>query len=197
MSADPRAQTEAAVLAALDAGDLAGATGHALRGFGPELLGWLEATCGSSTEASDAWALFAEQLWRSLGRFDRRCSVRTWCYTLARHAAHRVREARASGRAVPLSNAPVSAVAAEVRATTAPYLRTEVKDHVRALRARLDPDDQILLVLRVDRDLGWREIAQVLLGPEAAPPEVDRHAATLRKRFERIKQRLRELAGEP
>jgi RNA polymerase sigma-70 factor (ECF subfamily) len=195
MTAAARDRVEAEVRAALTARDQRDATERALRGFGPEILGWLHSTLAGDTEAGDAFALFAEELWRSLDRFDGRCSIRTWCYTLARHAAYRVREARAARRDVPLSSAPISAVAAEVRATTLAHLRTDVKDRVRALRAQLDPDDQTLLVLRVDRDLGWREIAQVLLGPDADTAAIERQAATLRKRFERVKQRLRELAA--
>jgi DNA-directed RNA polymerase specialized sigma24 family protein len=114
---------------------------------------------------------------------------------LARHAAAKVREARRTGRTVSLSEAPVSAVAAEVRESTSGYLRTEVKQRVRRLREQLDPDDQALLVLRVDKDLGWRDIAIVLAGPDVGEAELARHAARLRKRFERVKAQLRTLAS--
>jgi len=147
-------------------------------------------------EAADAFSLFGEELWKSLRRFDGRCSVRTWSYMLARQAAYRVREARAAGREVPLSSAPVDGLAIEVRETTLVHLRTEVKDRVRELRRNLDPEDQTILILRVDRDLGWRDVAQITLGADATTADLDRHAAALRKRFERIKQRLRELAAE-
>jgi RNA polymerase sigma-70 factor (ECF subfamily) len=193
--ASTRAVIEDDVRARLAAGDPGGATSRALRGFGPEVMAWLHATLRSETEASDAFALFGEELWKSLTRYDQRCSMRTWCYMLARHAAYRVREARRKNLALPLSQAPVDALVAEVRATTLVHLRTEVKDRVRALRDQLDPDDQMLLILRVDRDLGWRDIALVLLGDEAPAAEVDKRAATLRKRFERVKARLRELAA--
>ncbi|MGN6107017.1 MAG: sigma-70 family RNA polymerase sigma factor, partial [Kofleriaceae bacterium] len=100
-----------------------------------------------------------------------------------------------AGREVALSEAPQDALVAQVRETTLVHLRTAVKDRMRALRDQLEPDDRTLLILRVDRDLQWREIAQVLLGDQADAAELDRHAATLRKRFERVKQRLRELAS--
>jgi RNA polymerase sigma-70 factor (ECF subfamily) len=98
---------------------------------------------------------------------------------------------------VPLPASPAAALTAQVRETTLVHLRTDVKDRVRALRARLAPDDQTLLVLRVDKDLGWRDIALVELGDDAPTAVLDRVAATLRKRFERVKQRLRELVAEP
>jgi hypothetical protein len=52
-----------------------------------------------------------------------------------------------------------------------------------------------LLILRVDRDLDWRDIAHIFLGAEARDAELARHAAVLRKRFERAKQRLRALVA--
>jgi RNA polymerase sigma-70 factor (ECF subfamily) len=191
----PMTTDDVADLAALiDAGELARATDATLRRFGPEILGWLHASLPAGGDAADAFSLFAEELWRSLPRYQGRCSPRTWCYMLARQAAHTVRTRRGSG-GVPLSRSPVSALAADVRETTSVHLRTEVKDRVRALRSRLDEDDQLLLILRVDKDLGWRDIALVLLGEGAPVAEIERLAPTLRKRFERIKQRLRELVA--
>jgi RNA polymerase sigma-70 factor (ECF subfamily) len=43
-------------------------------------------------------------------------------------------------------------------------------------------------VLRVDRDLEWRDIARVLGVEESA---IDRETARLRKRFQVVKERLR------
>lgn len=165
-----------------------------LQDHGAEIFGWMLATLSSDTDAADAFSLFSEDLWKSLARHQGRCSMRTWCYMLARCAVSRVLEARAGGRTVALSDAPISGVAAQVREATLSYLRTDVKQRVRSLREQLDPDDQILLVLRVDKDLGWRDIAIVMFGDGAGEPELARHAARLRKRFERVKTQLRELA---
>lgn len=169
-----------------------------LREHGPEIFGWMLATLATETEAADAYSLFSEDLWRSLGRHAGRCSMRTWCYMLARHAVARVIEqrGRGPGREVPLSDAPADWIIAPARDSTAGYLRTDAKRGVRALREQLEPDDQTLLVLRVDKDLGWRDIALVMLGPDTDESELARHAAALRKRFERVKERLRRLAAE-
>ncbi|HSS01503.1 MAG TPA: hypothetical protein VLM79_30800 [Kofleriaceae bacterium] len=165
-----------------------------LQDHGAEIFGWLLATLSSDTEAADAFSLFSEDLWKSLARHQGRCSMRTWCYMLARCAVSRMVEARTGGRTIALSEAPISGVAAQVREATLSYLRTDVKQRVRSLREQLDPDDQMLLVLRVDKDLGWRDIAIVMFGDGAGDPELARHAARLRKRFERVKTQLRELA---
>jgi RNA polymerase sigma-70 factor (ECF subfamily) len=180
---------EAELRGLITASSFDAATDRAIRAWGPEIYGWLTGVLADPTEAADAFAVFAEQLWQSLRRYDGRCSTRTWCYMLARHAAGRVREARRRGAAVPLSQAPE--VAAAVRTVTAVHQQSAVKDELRALRASLPEEDQMLLVLRVDRDLGWREVAQILGDEGAAPAELDRHAAALRKRFERVKAELR------
>jgi RNA polymerase sigma-70 factor (ECF subfamily) len=166
-----------------------------LRDHGSEIFGWLVATLPSETDADDAFSVFCEDLWRSLARYRGGCSPRTWCYMLARHAASRLYDARRSQRVVPVGDVPAGALVAQIREPTVLYLRTAVKDRVRSLRAELSPEDQTLLILRVDRDLGWRDIAFIDLGPDASDPALARHAAVLRKRFERIKQRLRALAA--
>jgi RNA polymerase sigma-70 factor (ECF subfamily) len=119
---------------------------------------------------------------------------------LARHAVSRIARAGRIGaahpdRAVPLSQVPASRIAAELRERTVEHLRSDVKDRVRSLREHLSPDDQTLLVLRVDKDLPWRDISVVFLGAEASEADLTRHAAGLRKRFERIKAKLRALVA--
>jgi RNA polymerase sigma-70 factor (ECF subfamily) len=82
------------------------------------------------------------------------------------------------------------------RTTTAPYERTDVKDRFRAIRSRLGEEDRLLLSLRVDRDLGWRDIAHVIVGPAAPPADLLRQEVRIRKRFQIIKERLRRWAAE-
>ena len=60
----------------------------------------------------------------------------------------------------------------------------DVKSSIQKLREELSADEQTVLILRVDRGLSWNEVAEVM--------DVD--AASVRKRFERIKEKLRALA---
>jgi RNA polymerase sigma-70 factor (ECF subfamily) len=170
-----------------------------LRDHGQEIFGWMLASLPAESDAADAFSLFSEDLWRSLARYDGRCSMRTWCYMLARHAVSRIANASRAmpegARAIPISQAPVSRIAAELRERTVEHLRSDVKAKVRALREHLDPEDQMLLVLRVDKDLAWRDISMVFLGDAADDDELARHAALLRKRFERVKTKLRSLVS--
>jgi RNA polymerase sigma-70 factor (ECF subfamily) len=67
-----------------------------------------------------------------------------------------------------------------------------VKDRWREVREALAPEDRVLLVLRVDRELAWADIARVTLGdvePERAA--LAKETVRLRKRFQLLKQHLR------
>src|SRR5262249_48514473 len=82
-----------------------------------------------------------------------------------------------------------------VRTETAPYLRTEVKDKLAEIRASLPPEDELLLVLRVDKRLEWKDIARVLRGGDVPADDtvLARESQRLRKRFQHLKDRLMEL----
>jgi RNA polymerase sigma-70 factor (ECF subfamily) len=159
-----------------------------LRGYGGELYQYLVATLRDVNDADEAFAMFCEDAWRGLPGFRHACSYRTWLYQLARHAGLRLRrgEQRRRNLGEPDGGSAAERIAAEVRTTTAAYLKTDVKDKFRALRDALRPEDRELLVLRLEHDLEWSDIAAVM----------GEDAATLRKRFERLKTKMRELAAK-
>lgn len=191
--ADDIAALARAVRDDVERGDVASATTRVVRGLGPEILGYLTAMSRREADAHDAFAQFCEDVWRGLAGFRWQASLRTWCYVLARNASRRQwhESPGRHGPHVPPSQAPeLHELVAQVRTATAEYVRTETKSRFARLRERLDPDDRTLLILRVDRRMGWRDIAAVLGEPlEAA--DVERRAAALRKRFERLKLELR------
>src|SRR5215831_11296431 len=136
----------------LGAGEVDAATTVALRGYGPEVLGFLAAVAKNEADARDAFSEFSEDLWRGIKTFAGNSSLRTWAYTIARRALWRIMNdpRRRPERNVPLSEARVvSRIAAEVRESTMTHLRTEVKDGFAQLRAQLPADEQTLLILRV------------------------------------------------
>lgn len=151
----------------------------------------------SAVDADDVFSATSESLWLSLASFRWDCSVRTYAYTIARHAAFKhLRDPQRRRRSAPLSDPSVQAVVADVRSRTATYLRTESRDKIAALRAELEPDDQTLLILRVNRKLGWRDIAKIMSDGEAEEEgSLARRTAALRKRFERLKIELRARAA--
>ena len=182
-------ETEQRIAAALDAADWSAAATAALEGYGPEILGYLTAVVRNPSDASDVFSMFVEDLWRGLPSFRRESSLRTWAYKLAWHAAARFFEDPFRKRGRPLLTGEMSRVAEAVRSTTAVHLRTSVKDDVARLRASLTPDEQTLLVLRIDRGMPWQEVSEVMSERGKAADE-----AAIRKRFERLKDKLRELA---
>lgn len=198
MEADERARLEATIEAHCTAERFSDAVTVALRGFGPEVLGYLSAMSRSEVDANDAFSLFCEDLWRGLPKFRWASSFRTWAYTLARHALYRLaRDPERRHPKVAISGSPqLAELAVHIRTTTMLALKSEPQTKVALLREQLDPDDRTLLILRIDRKLSWQDIARVMSDETLAEADLVRIAATLRKRFERVKDRLRKLAAE-
>ncbi len=184
--AGPNPSLEASVAAHLERGDLDAATTEAIRGYGPEILGYLTAVLRNEDLARDALAVFSERLWRGLSTFRRDSSLRTWAYRIAFHAAVDCTRDAKRHRAEALGSTFASNLAAEVRTQTATHLRTDTKTAVQKLREELSLDEQTLLILRIDRQLEWDDVADAMGAT----------APTLRKRFERVKEKLRVLAKE-
>jgi RNA polymerase sigma-70 factor (ECF subfamily) len=181
------------VRAHADAGDVNAAITAAIHGFGDEVYSFLMSRLRDDDVASDVFAQASADLLTSLPTFQWRCSLRTWFYRLARSAAARhVRSpSNRPDRRVALSH--VSEVIDQVRSRTQMHLRSEVKDGFRKLRDQLDPDEQHLLMLRVDRNLGWSEIAEIV-DDDDDPKAITRASARLRQQFQTLKDRLRDLA---
>ncbi|MBK9035378.1 MAG: sigma-70 family RNA polymerase sigma factor [Myxococcales bacterium] len=191
-----RPEVEAEVRALGAAGHWDAAAAALLRAFGDELADYLAAIARSETDGADAFAQFTVDAWRGLPGFRWEAGLRTWCYRVARHALARVRREPHRRRHEALGSRELVDLAEQIRTRTAAHLRTAVKDQVRELRLQLAPEDQAILIMRVDRDLSWRDIAMIMTDDDAplTEPEVVRRAAGLRKRFERIKAELRALA---
>jgi RNA polymerase sigma-70 factor (ECF subfamily) len=166
----------------------------AIEGYGPEVLSFLEMMLRDHADASDAFAQACEDLWKGLPRFEGRSSMKTWFYTLARHAASRLRRSTHPGRHAALSE--VTDLAERVRSRTRPHLRTEIKHGFAAIREALDDDDRMLLVLRVDRAMSWNDVARVMAdeSDSDSSESTARIAARLRKRFQSVKDTIRERA---
>src|SRR5688572_18001546 len=123
--------------------------------YGDEIYGFLRGTLDDATQADDAFALFMEAAWQALPSFEARCSLRTYSYTLARHARARIlRDPSARpGRRAP--SAELELLVDRVRTRTASFLLTETKNAIAQLRSALDAEERLLLALRVDRQLPW------------------------------------------
>jgi RNA polymerase sigma-70 factor (ECF subfamily) len=181
-----------------DAGDRHGAATLVIQELGPELLGFLVVLVRDRADAGEVFADVCVRIWKGLATFRWESSLRTWCYVIARRAAGHHRRSRDAWktRHVPLSDAgDLEPLIVRVRTTTLAGLREQRQTRAERLREQLSPDEQALLTLRIDRGLEWRDLAQVLADHELDGSELTRAAAALRKRFERLKERLRTLAA--
>jgi RNA polymerase sigma-70 factor (ECF subfamily) len=177
-------------------GDQREAAARAVEGYGPEIFGFLVTMLRDEHNASEVFSQACEDLWQGIGQFEGRCAMRTWFYAIARHAMARFRRSpqHRPGRHVSLSEA--SDAAERVRSRTMPHLRTSVKSRFAAIRDSLDEDDRALLILRIDRDLSWREIARIFSADDNSDETLRRIEARLRQRFHLVKGKIRERARQ-
>lgn len=183
--------------------------------YGGEIYSFLVAMMRQSDAADEAYSDFMERVWRYIDRFQWRSSFRTWAYLLARsafgnyyrdpqnrdelkrHVSSIVGQAeRDEGRGAPLP-VSVSKMMIKTRESTKAWLKTEIKDAFVELRRRvLDPDEEQILVLRVNRKMSWNDVALVMGGPELSGEELHRAADRLKHRFSTIKKKLRSAAED-
>ncbi len=180
---------EAAVADWVKRGDPSQAAARIVADLGPSVLGYLTAVLRDESDAREVFGEVAEHVLRGVGGFRGDSAVKTWVYRIAWRAAIRFRTSPERRRGRPLDSAIASEIAEPLRTATATYLRTDAKDWLARVRSELSMEDQSLLILRVDRGLSWGEVASVMT-TEHEPVRASR----LRKRFERIKERLREAA---
>jgi RNA polymerase sigma-70 factor (ECF subfamily) len=193
-----RAALEDEVRALCEKGEVDAAATQTLRGYGGEIFGFLVAVHRDEASASDAFSAFAEGVWRGLPGFAWACTLRTWAYAIARNASRMQRRdaARRDWHGNRAGESALEDVAQAVRTATLGFLKTEKRSRLEALRDALSAEDRALLILRVDRGLAWNDLARVLAENEEplADADVPREAARLRKRFQLIKDDLRERA---
>jgi RNA polymerase sigma-70 factor (ECF subfamily) len=168
-------------------GEIEPAATRAVESLGPAVFGYL-CSLHEEDDAKEVFSMWAEDVWRGLPAFRGDAALRTWSYRLAWHAACRFRRDafRRRREAIPTSAASRLAASVASKSGLAPGSR---RARLERLRAALAPDEQSLLVLRVDRELEWDEIAAIL--SEEGEPVT---SAALRKRFERLKEKLAAMA---
>lgn len=180
-------------------GELKEAATAAIEGFGPEILGFLVAVVRDEPSAGEVFTQCCEELWARVASFSWQTSFRAWLYGLAWSAWQRLRREPHFRKTVSLPEDP-ELTAAEQRARTIELPRTQspLEEAAARLRETLNPEDHAFLVLRIDRQMSWDEIAVVMLGNEEPPDRdaVTRKAAELQERWERVTEELKRLARE-
>ncbi|HEY2028987.1 MAG TPA: hypothetical protein VGH20_07235 [Myxococcales bacterium] len=149
-----------------------------LKQHGAGLYGCMIAVAGDRSAARAAYAAVCRRLPAELLRYRGRSSLRSWFYGLG------LRELRDTGKHTQtLRDKPA-------RLQIEPLYPVGVRGTVAAVRARLDPQDLELLVLRVDRGFDWRELAYAELGQEVSELAVAAQIRTLRARLHGIRARI-------
>jgi len=174
--------------------DATAATQAIVERYGVEIFSYLHSLFKDDDVASDAFATACENVYKSVLSFRGDSSVRTWFYIVARNAAHRQTRGKRH-RNVDRLSAVASVLESPIRTATEAFRRTSTKSAIHKLRESLTEEEREILLLRIDRNLSWLEIAAVCSSSaENTEDDLKREAARLRKQFERAKARLRELA---
>ena len=197
MQIEERKQLEDELQALCARGEYNRAVEQALLAYGPELRRLMDAIVRDETQGQEAFSLFCECLVKGLPEFRWQSSFRTWSQRIARNVCFKMLNAPAM-RYRHVSLSAISARSEPRRSTTRPWQRSTVKDRFRSLCERLDPEQQKLLVLRVDQKLSWPEVVRAMSdsGPSMTLEQQARRAAALRQQFQRLKAQLRTLAIE-
>jgi RNA polymerase sigma-70 factor (ECF subfamily) len=174
----PASTLPAGVPALLERGDWPQATAELVRHYGPRIVRYARGVLADMETARDLAQDWAEALLRELPNFRGESSPKTWIYSIARNLvvarlrrySRRHRVALASGEllALPQPTDPSATLFAERRAETL------------AMLAGLLPPEREILVLRTERDLSHREVAEILNISEE----------TARKRYQLAKDKL-------
>jgi RNA polymerase sigma-70 factor, ECF subfamily len=187
---DTPADIERRIADALARGELREAATAAIEGYGAVIYAYVRAVLRDEQDASEAFGQWSEDLWRGIGEFRGDAAFRTWAYRVAYFAALRFARDPYRTRGRRLETSEASRLAASVRSRSASLVERQ-QDAAGRLREGLSREEQTLLILRIDQKLSWREVAQVMTA-DGQPIE----EAAARKRFERLKERLRKLARE-
>lgn len=187
---------ESEIRKAWESNDFDAAMTRAFERYSDELYGFLRGLGRDEAQADDAFSAMCERIWKGLPKFRWDSSFRVWAYRIARNEFLRTtRDVTRARKAVPLSQIPSVQRIIAARSTTPLHHRDDVKDKFAEARAQLPPDDLVLLGMRIEHKMPWDQIALVLAGDDAEPPTTAEVAA-LRKRFERLKTKLRDLVRD-
>lgn len=193
----PHAITEDRIAAHLTAGETETGVALAIDAYGPSLFGYLASRL-SRQAAEDAFQDLCEQLLLAAPRFEGRSSFRVWAFHLARGVRCKVQRDPYRRRGQPLSASQIDAlVERSARTVTAEWRRTDRQAALWQACRALSDEDQAVLLLRIEQQMSWLDVAQVVSDGPQSSEQLRLQAARLRKRFERTKDKLRTHLARP
>lgn len=170
---------EAEVRELLERGDSDLAATAAIKGYSGSVHRFLLSLLRDWEDAGDAHSEWSVRLWGALPAFRWGCPLRTWAFKIAWNVAQNAREKAWRRRRRRLPTGAASALAQEIRSKS-PRTVERRWQVLERLRAQLSLGDQSLLNLRLEQELSWNEISEILgVRPEA-----------LMQRYKRLKDKL-------
>jgi RNA polymerase sigma-70 factor, ECF subfamily len=162
------------------------ASHKALSEYGAEILGWLVSVVPNQQIAEDICQDFCLAFWHALPGFEWKSSLRVWTYSLARYTRNRYYRDKHRKRQPESLSQFESELSVGLSTILSRMYQEQRLSQLAQLRRQLSEDEQTLLILRVDRELSFREIGEVM----------DWEEATARKNFQYAKSKLTKLAKE-
>jgi RNA polymerase sigma-70 factor (ECF subfamily) len=156
----------------------------AAKAFGPALDRLARAHEADADRRLDLLQDIHLALWRSLGRFDGRCALRTWVYRVAHNvgASHILQHRSLAARLTALEATYLTAVSGSPEDDACK--RQALKRMMMLIRALRPTDRQVMLLYLEDLDAA--EIAEVTgLSPGAVATRVHRAKAALARNVQR------------
>lgn len=145
--------------------------------------------------ADELMSIVHEKLVVRITSFRGDSSLRTWLHRVAKNAAYDYQQQLNKAREEVDVN-EVILTAAGQRTSTPPWRRTSKRRQTQWLVSKLTEPERQLLILRVHKKLSWRKIAGIFESKSKTTQVGSCSEPALRKRFERLKLRLRELVME-
>lgn len=154
----------------------------AIRSYGPEILGYLVNVMNDAGAANEVYSQFIEDLWRGITKFRPLAMFRTWAYCLARNALSRYYREPFRRRTRRLLTEEQDRLMRETSGEISAE-KVDPEETLAYVRHQLTPDERELITLHLDRGMNWLEIGEV----------VGLSHAAARKRFQRLKEKIRGL----
>jgi RNA polymerase sigma factor (sigma-70 family) len=160
-----------------------------VEGYGPEVSGFFAGTLRDDGAAFEAFQEWSVKVWEGLPSFRWTSSVRVWAFSIAHRTLQGLRRSRGRKlkREAWLDTNDALELSAAVWTRTRPHERTDAKNWLTRQIEALPAIDRQLLILRIEQEMTYAEIAAVL----GAEPGKGDPAARLRKRCERLINKLR------
>jgi hypothetical protein len=176
----PVTEVDSRVRELIDRGDVSAAAALFLDKYGPDVFGFLSGVLEDTRVARATYKGFVKRVSAELPAFQWKCSPRVWLYYLARRELEARRSSATRSESKQVGETEVWRDAGLIKV-------------IGAVRRTLSEEERELLILRVDRLLDWYSLAITRLGETAMFAAIVTEARVLRKRIERLLERIESL----